>query len=171
MLTGAQHRRPALMATAAAVGGMAVGAMLEFFLDPRGGRRRRHLVRDKATSRVRRGERRAFARARRTRSYALGLARRARNGRRTAREPLDDVSLAQKVASEAYRRAGVKHDTLSINVENGVVFLRGVLDQPADIERLEAEARRVDGVRDVENLLHTPDTPAPASRPTLRRRP
>ncbi len=146
MLTGALHRRPALMATAAAVCGMAVGAMLEFFLDPRGGRRRRHMARDKAMSRVRRGERHELTRVRRTRLHVLGLASRARNGRRTAREPLDDVSLAQKVASEAYRRAGVKHDTLSINVENGVVFLRGVLGTRSDIERLEAAAGRALGV-------------------------
>ena len=52
-----------------------------------------------------------------------------------------------------------------------MVFLRGVLDREDDIERASMAARTIDGVRDVENLMHTPDTPAPASRPKLQRRP
>jgi hypothetical protein len=169
MLSGVSLRRPAVLATAAAACGMALGALFEYFFDPKGGRRRRHMARDRTVSRMRRGERRAITRARRTRSHALGLARRTMNGRRGDREPLDDTSLAHKVASEAYRRAGVPHDHLSVNAENGVVFLRGVLERQEDIERIEIETRRIEGVRDVQNLVHTPDTPAPASKPKLRR--
>jgi osmotically-inducible protein OsmY len=42
-----------------------------------------------------------------------------------------------------------------------VVTLRGQVDTPDLIEELERQTRKVTGVRDVENLLHTPDTPAP----------
>ena len=38
-----------------------------------------------------------------------------------------------------------------------------------DIERMGEEARRIAGVRAVENLVHTPGTPAPASRSKLER--
>jgi hypothetical protein len=49
------------------------------------------------------------------------------------------------------------------------VVLRGVVDRQEDIERVEAGTRSIAGVRDLENLLHTPGTPAPASRPKLTR--
>src|SRR3954451_1948992 len=71
------------LAIAAAAGcGMTVGALLAYFLDPKAGRRRRHTARDRATSRLRRGERRAAARARRARSHTVGIARRTLNAAR-----------------------------------------------------------------------------------------
>src|SRR5437867_2295016 len=85
----------ALAATTA--GGVAVGVLFEYFLDPGAGRRRRHLARDRAFSRMRRGERRIALRARRAESHALGMARRTINARRSRHERLDDVTLAHKV--------------------------------------------------------------------------
>ena len=78
---------------------------------------------------------------------------------------MDDVTLAHRVESQLYRRAGVAKGHISINAEEGVVFLRGTLDRREDIERAAMTARAIDGVRDVENLMHTPGTPAPASQP------
>ena len=132
-------------------------------------RRRRHTVRDKALSRVRRGERLAIGRARRGESHALGVARRTVIGRFRRHEPVDDVDLAHKVASELYRRTGVPKGQININAEDGLVFLRGVVERAEDIQRMEAATREIDGVRGVENLVHTPGTPAPASRPKLER--
>ena len=157
----------ALAATAA--GGVALGALLEYFLDPKGGRRRRHTARDRAMSRLRRTERRAATRARRTEAHALGVVRRTLNARHGPGEPLDDVTLAHKVESELFRRAHVPKGQIDINAEEGVVFLRGVVERSEDIRRLEAVARELTGVRGVENLLHLPGTPAPASRPKLVR--
>ena len=154
---------------AAAAGGLALGALLEYFLDPRVGRRRRHRTRDRALSRLRRGERRALIRARRAESHTIGIARRTINARRRAEEPLDDVTLAQKVESQLFRRANVPKGQVSVNAEEGVVFLRGVMERQDDIERMADEARRIDGVRAVENLVHPPGTPAPPSRSKLER--
>jgi BON domain len=154
----------------AAICGMALGALLGHFLDPRAGRRRRHTARDRALSRLRRGERRAAMRARRAESHALGIARRTVNAaRRRDREPLDDVTLARKVESELYRRSGVPKGRISINAEEGVVFLRGVIDRQEDLERIADAAREIGGVRAVENLIHLPGTLAPASRPKSER--
>jgi osmotically-inducible protein OsmY len=50
---------------------------------------------------------------------------------------------------------------VSVNVEDGVVYLRGQLDDHDAIERLRDAAGKVEGVRAVESLLHTPDEPAP----------
>ena len=108
--------------------------------------------------------------ARRAESHAVGIARRTANARRRHREPLDDVTLTRKVESELYRRAGVPKGRLSVNAEDGAVFLRGVMDRQEEIDRLEAAARRIAGVRSVENLVHMPGTPAPASRPKVERR-
>jgi BON domain len=161
---------PLAVAAAAAAGGMTVGALLAYFLDPKSGRRRRHTARDRATSRLRRGGRRAAARARRAQSHAVGIARRSRNAARPRhREPLDDITLARKVESELYRRARVPKGHISINAEDGFVFLRGVLDRQHDIERVERTTRQIEGVRDVENLIHLPGTPAPPSHPRTER--
>jgi hypothetical protein len=156
-----------LAATAACA--IALGGLLEYFLDPGGGRRRRHIARDRAVSRLRRTERRAATRARRAESHAVGVVRRTLNARRGRGEPLDDVTLAHKVESELFRRVHVPKGQISINVEDGVVFLRGVVERQDDIARIEAAAEQLTGVRGVENLLHLPGTSAPASRPKLVR--
>jgi len=154
----------------AAVGGAVFGAILAFFLDPKAGRRRRHAARDRVLSRARRGERRALARARRAESHAVGIVRRTFNARRFRhREPLDDVTLSHKVESELARSTSVPKGQVVINAEDGVVFLRGVVESQEDIERVEAATRRIAGVQGVENLLHPPGTPAPPSRPKLQR--
>ena len=163
------RREMFLIGGIAATGGLVVGVMLEFFLDPRTGRRRRHSTRERAVSSVRRGERRAMRRARRAESRALGVARRTIHSRRRSREPIDDVSLAHKVESELYRRSGVAKGGISVNAEDGVVFLRGTVEHRPDIGRLEKAAREIAGVRAVENLLHAAGTPAPAGRSKLER--
>ena len=155
---------------AATAGGVMAGVLLEYFLDPAAGRRRRHRARDRAVSRVRRGERRIAMRARRAESHAVGVGRRTLNSRRRRTEPLDDVTLTQKVQSELFRRAGTDKGRINVNAEDGVVFLRGTLEHDEDIERLAAAAREIAGVREVENLLHVPGTPAPPSRSKLERR-
>ena len=161
---------PLAIGATAATCGMTLGALLAYFLDPKAGRRRRHSARDRAMSRVRRGERRAAARARRAESHAVGIARRTLNAARPRhREPFDDVTLARKVESELYRRARVPKGHISINAEDGFVFLRGVMDRQEDIERIEIATRQIEGVREVENLIHLPGTPAPASQPKSER--
>ena len=99
---GSMDVNPLAIGAAAATGGMTVGALLAYFLDPRAGRRRRHTARDRAMSRVRRGERRVAARARRAESHAVGIARRTLNAARSRhRDPYDDVTLARKVEKRA----------------------------------------------------------------------
>ena len=45
---------------------------------------------------------------------------------------------------------------MSVNVADGVVYLRGELDDQAAIAELREAAGKVDGVRGVESLLSTP---------------
>jgi osmotically-inducible protein OsmY len=48
-----------------------------------------------------------------------------------------------------------------VNVESGVVYLRGEVDSPAERQRLETSARQINGVRDVVSMLHGPGEAAP----------
>ena len=67
----------------------------------------------------------------------------------------DDVTLARKVESELFRPDDVPKGAISVNVNEGVVELRGELSDQSQIDQLADAARKVNGVKDVNNLLHT----------------
>ena len=143
--------------------GAAAGFALAWFLDPNDGARRRNVARDKALKYARQGKDEAVRRA----AYAAGQIKGAAvqkapvGGRENAAERLNDPALKDKVESEIFREPDAPKDKVSVNVEDGVVYLRGQLDDREAIERLRAAAGTVEGVRSVESLLHTPDEPAP----------
>jgi osmotically-inducible protein OsmY len=143
--------RPLPFFLAAAVG----GAAFAYFLDPQAGRRRRHVVRDRALSLAKQGSRRGRKLVNHVSSDARGYVERARHAR-GAHEELDDATLVDKVESIVFRARDVPKGQININAENGVVFLRGEVEHPELVEALEARVRKVDGVRGVQNLLHTP---------------
>lgn len=139
------------------VAGCIVGATAEYLLDPGAGRRRRHLTRDKALSRMRRGSHDAVRHARYMEGVAEGVAHRAAQAVHPVQhDQPDDVTLSQKVESIAFREAGTPKGHVSVNAEHGVVFLRGQLDTSEQIDALVSAAGAVDGVKEVKNLLHTP---------------
>jgi hypothetical protein len=74
---------------------------------------------------------------------------------------VDDVTLAQQVESELVRADKTPKGQISVNAANGVVQLRGEVEQPELIDELAQRARSVQGVREVENLLHLPGDAAP----------
>jgi len=74
---------------------------------------------------------------------------------------VDDVTLARKVETEIFRPADVPKGKIDVNAQNGVVQLRGEADTSEMIARLVKQARKVRGVREVENLLHLPNAKAP----------
>ncbi len=138
----------------------AVGAAVAFFLDPVSGKRRRHVVRDKVGSAVRGTRERVARRGRYLQGQAAGALEQSRRAG-TVRIPENDQTLAHKVESEAIGYAGIPSGRVNVNAEQGVVILRGQVDTSGDARRIEKLVREVDGVRGVENLLHTPDTSAP----------
>ena len=142
----------------ALVGAAGFGAVLDHFvLDRQHARRRRHMARDQALATIRRRKRDAVRRAKYVEGKAEGVVSRTAHavpGRNRPEEP-DDVTLSQKVESCAFRKAHVPKQDVSVNAENGVVYLRGQLEDDEQIEALVRWARRVDGVKDVRSLLHT----------------
>jgi osmotically-inducible protein OsmY len=137
--------------------GAAIGAAAAWFLDPNDGTRRRHLVRDKTMKYARRGKDEAARKATYAGETVKGKATAAApgTGREPATERLNDPGLQAKVESEIFRDPDAPKGQVSVNVEDGVVYLRGELDDQAEIERLREAAAKVEGVRGVESLLQT----------------
>jgi hypothetical protein len=156
--------RSARQLAAVAALALVAGAALEFFLDPRNGKRRRHLVRDRTTARFRRQARKVERQAHYEAGKIVGVTHAITHREHVPLE-LDDVSLVRKVETELFRDRTIPKGPISINADRGIVVLRGQLEDPEQIQRIERDVRRVAGVRDVENLLHPPGVPAPASHP------
>ena len=136
------------------------GALLAFFLDPDRGRRRRNMTRDRALATARRSGRRVARLGRAAGAQVTGWRRALMSRQPGQPEPLNDATLAHKVESMLFRDPSVPKGRINISAENGVVVLRGEVDRPDQIESLEAAARAVPGVAQVQNLLHLPNTPS-----------
>jgi osmotically-inducible protein OsmY len=146
--------------------GAAVGAAAAYFLDPEGGARRRNQTRDKAVSKVKSGASDAAGTAKQAAGKARGAVHSATPSMPGRGEAPDDVTLAHKVESEIFRSADAPKGAVSVNAENGVVFLRGEVAEREWIDRFGEEAKQVDGVKEVRNLLHLPGTEAPVAPAT-----
>jgi hypothetical protein len=120
---------------------MAFGAMLAYFFDPQSGRSRRALVLERIP---------AF---------------RGASQKPTAMpdpQP-DDATLARKVETEILRDSDIPKGRINVDAENGKVVLRGEVEQPELIKDLEQRTKKVQGVQEVENLLHVPGAAAPTT--------
>jgi hypothetical protein len=145
---------PAVPATAAVL-------VLAYFANPRQGRRRRKMAAQRAAGRARHTVRAGRRATRHTASEVRGAAQRARHPRSKQAPPADDITLAHKVETEIFRPADAPKGTVNVNAVDGVVFLRGTAQTPEQIRDLERRVQSIPGVKDVENLLHLPGTPAP----------
>jgi osmotically-inducible protein OsmY len=143
--------------------GVAAGAAAAHFLDRESGAKRRNQLRDKATSKVRAGKEQAAT----TASYATGKAKGAAATATPSMpgshriEDVDDVTLARKVETEIFRDPDAPKGQVSVDVQDGVANLRGEVADEGWIAKLADEAKKVDGIKGVNNLLHGPGTPAP----------
>jgi len=135
----------------------AVGAALAYFFDPDNGRKRRKVAVDKAGKYLRQAGQQAQGAS----GQARGLKEKATHLKEQEKPQPDDVTLARKVETQIFRGDEVPKGKINVNVEDGVVYLRGELEQHDLIEDLEAQARKVQGVLELENLLHVPGEEAP----------
>ncbi|MEP6681243.1 MAG: BON domain-containing protein, partial [Chloroflexota bacterium] len=148
-----------MLALGAAVG----GALAAFVLDPERGRARRARLTDEAAATARRAGAELGRVTRRAGSLASGKLQALRN--HGSAEPMpNDATIANKVESELFSDPQVPKGQISINVEQGIVVLRGELSSQEEIDQIEARVRRVPGVWEVRNLMHTVGTPAPTAR-------
>ena len=140
--------------------GAVIGGLAAYFFDPETGRRRRVVTADRARALVRRGGSRGERAGRALGARAYRMSQRAKH-RREQPKDFDDVTLARKVETELFRPADVPKGKIAVNAADGVVQLRGEADSPEMIDDLVERTRSIQGVRDVENLLHLPNTDAP----------
>jgi osmotically-inducible protein OsmY len=140
------------------LGLIGLGAALTYFFDPQQGRGRRAMARDRIAAFLRRRARQGEELA----AQADGLVQKAKHLEEEPKPQPDDVTLARKVETEIFRDEEVPKGQINVNAENGKVYLRGEVGQPELIKDLEKRTRKVQGVQDVENLLHLPGTKAPS---------
>jgi hypothetical protein len=143
------------------LGLVGLGAALTYFFDPQQGRRRRAMAGDRIAAFFRRRARQGEQLGSAASAQAEGLAAKATHLQEEPKPQPDDVTLTRKVETEIFRGAEVPKGQINVNAENGTVYLRGEVGQPELIKDLEQRARKVQGVKDVENLLHLPGTEAP----------
>jgi osmotically-inducible protein OsmY len=140
--------------------GALVGALAAVFLDPANGKRRRHTLRDRSRGSLRRGTRRTARLGRGVAAQTYGLAQKARHLHQQPKD-YDDATLKAKVETELFRPEHAPKGRVNVNAQNGIVQLRGELDSRDLIEDLVHRTRKIQGVRDVENLLHLVGEEAP----------
>jgi osmotically-inducible protein OsmY len=116
---------------------------------------------DRIAAFFRRRARESARLARGVEAEAHGVSQKVQHWKEEPKPQPDDTTLARKVETEIFRDADVPKGQINVNAENGVVYLRGEVDQPEMIGDLEEKTRNVQGVRDVENLLHVPGQEAP----------
>ena len=140
--------------------GGALGALVAYFFDPNSGRRRRHTLRDRTAAFFRSGARDAARAGRGVAAEAYGVTQKVQHLREEPKD-FDDATLADKIRSEVFRDADVQKGSINVNVQGGIAQLRGEVPRAELIDDLVEQTRRVQGVREVENLLHVPGSEAP----------
>lgn len=141
--------------------GFALGALVGYLLDPDRGRSRRARYMGQAAALARATRRGIKHRQRMVTSTIEGKAQALTRGHGGDLMP-NDAALADKVETELFGDPSVPKGAMNINVEQGIVVLRGEVPDPEMREKLEHQARKIPGVWEVENLLHLPGEPAPA---------
>jgi osmotically-inducible protein OsmY len=139
-----------------------LGALVAYFFDPQSGRRRRALARDRFPALFRRGTQHVEKAALEVKSEAKAAKAKVAHRKEAEKPQADDVTLARKVETEIFRDADVPKGQINGNAENGKVGLRGEVEKPSMIKDLEKRTKNVQGVVEVENLLHTPESASPA---------
>jgi osmotically-inducible protein OsmY len=136
----------------AVAGAGAAGAAGAYFLDPNEGKRRRNVLRDRTLALFRKGSERARREAEYRKSQAEGKVEAAKSMARPEKPAANDQQLTERVKSEIFQPADAPKGSVNVNVENGIVYLRGEADE-SQAKKLESQARSVDGVKGVESLI------------------
>jgi hypothetical protein len=157
-LLGRKARRHAGGGFSGTLAGLAAGAGLMYFLDPRGGAWRRSQAVQRASRALRDAEETVEAGARDLRQRARGLAHEARA--RASREHVDDEVLAERVRARLGRLASHPR-ALQVAARQGRVELSGPIFS-AEHGRVIRGVWLVRGVRAVEDRLDPHETAAEA---------
>jgi osmotically-inducible protein OsmY len=131
-----------------------VGAGVAFLFDPRLGKSRRALLRDRALALARRTRRMSVRKAKYAAGHAQGLAAETRNTVLRHAEQAADETVKSRILSDAFRKVPISTGDVNVDVVNGVATLRGSVPSPSLVDDLVREVRAVPGVRDVRQILN-----------------
>lgn len=95
-------------------------------------------------------------------TQGAALSRRFVNRNPDPKSGMDDVTLTRKVETEIFRPANAPKGKIDVNAVDGVVWLRGEVKNKSQMQSIEKAVRAIPEVKEVENLLHLPKTPAPS---------
>jgi osmotically-inducible protein OsmY len=137
--------------------GIGIGAVAAYLGDPDRGNARRAELQQQAQARFKGVSEQTIDVARDTTQRAVGGAI---DAVPEFSQPSDAV-LLERVRSEAIGPSEVPNAQLVTTVVDGIVELRGKIDTLPQREALLAAVAAVDGVREVRDLTHLPDEPAP----------
>lgn len=140
----------------ALISGMGLGAGLMFLLDPSLGRRRRHVIGDKARSLAGDCEDQLGKTGRNLRNHARGRVAQARHLLRD--EPVDDVTLVERVRA-ALGRAASHPSAIEVSAHDGSVTLIGPVSA-SELDVVIEHVASVRGVRDLDCRLECQEAPA-----------
>jgi hypothetical protein len=145
--------------TFAFVAGAGIGGALMYFLDPRGGARRRALVRDRTARAIRTGKEELHQEVEDARKRISGAVAEARG--RMRREPVDDEQLVARVRAELGHHVD-RTGAIEVAADRGTVSLRGEVSREELGDVLSA-VRGVPGVKRVKNELDVREEPSRSS--------
>jgi gas vesicle protein len=156
------HKTPKKTLVISAIG---AGASAAYLFDPRNGRQRRKQLFERIGAVSRKSLRKSKRLAAGTTAKAKGVAKRASHPQAAQSAPDDDQTLARKVESEVLGLPEIPKGQINVNAENGVIVLRGQARGREQINEIEDSVRKIPGVADVRNLLHTPGQAPPDRGP------
>jgi hypothetical protein len=145
--------------TFALLAGAGIGGALMYFLDPRGGARRRALVRDRTARAIRTGKEELHQEVEDARNRISGAVAEARG--RMRREPVDDDQLVARVRAELGHHVD-RTGAIEVAADHGTVTLRGEVSRD-DLDDVLGAVRGVPGVKRVENELDVREAPSGSS--------
>jgi BON domain len=141
--------------------GAAVGAAAAYLFDPVRGKSRRAIAADWSRARLRRGLRVINTFGRYSSQTVGALPQRTVRLSSSRRPAADDLTLRDRVESDVFRDPDLPKGKINFDVENGIVTIRGAVDNAFQIATIEKAVFKVPGVVGVENMLHVAGTPAP----------
>lgn len=136
--------------------GAAGGAAASLLFDPDRGRARRARLADQGAATARRALRGGEQAVKQVRAAVDGRVASIRAEHTPQARAIDDATLTDRVRSIVLRGDDVPKGDLNINVERGIVVLRGEVPDEAMKARIVADVEAVDGVWSVRDLLHLP---------------
>ena len=131
----------------------ALGAATAYLFDPRDGRRRRALLRDRSLKLLRQARRSLVRKGKYVGGQAQGVAATTASRVTAQQVATDDDTVRQRILSDAFRDIPVSTKEVDVQVREGVATLRGSVGDETLVETLVRRVSETPGVTEVKPEL------------------